>query len=836
MGRIVDEFDVALTQSMWEDYITSHATLGGNLNIDAMPNTVASPTRGEGTVVAVEGNTISPNLDLNILPVNGDYGETSPIDISGSTTSVVDISGTTISTMDMDKSTVSTVYVNSAWDGKSNGTVVALQGGTAVIGLDAFATGNAAVSAFGGITGDREIAFLSDGSLASFGTFGTITLDANFCVTCSCAIPDEVMIRIDGSNFADSTKKVLVAQGGFHEETVYDITVDGDFGYQFMDDGKTLLVTSDLITDTFADADWTAEDVEGKFLGDKVLVWGGNAFASFENAAAKVGATGALYITGGTAGAANVILPANQTNDVWIMANTAGTACAGSLGGNGGALHVDTDFTVGSISGFSFVDINGVSVTVGSMVQFPENGTLNFDVRNWTPDSGPMLNVMPTLGDNASLTVTVSATQGVGTYALADGASGVSGSISVIAVEDNSELCTVTVGGDAVASGERSYSLAVTDSQLLFTIAPSDITPPVAPDDITVGVTAFGQTVVSWPSDDLSAWVTGYDVQLTVGDEGTLIMNDVSGQGVELCNSPADSANVMVKPAQSPTWPEDGKDLGGAPPADGPQVVMAESNGFTDVMFGRPTGVWNANYRAGHVTLPGEKALLKGRNQIGDLYFGSDDASILLLTDDANGDVFFLDDIYSAFPEGMDAQARFAKIDAIQAGAGADVVDLTSQRYEYVGGGMTIRGGLGDDVIWANSGDNLLFGDAGNDRIVGASGNDVLVGGAGDDSMHGLGGDDIFVFGGDWGSDTVEQLATGKVTLWFADGDESKWDAASLTYAAGANSVKVSGVSDVTLKFGDDGSPQYQDLLAVGAFSDFSSDNIFTDKNKGMLV
>ena len=889
----------------------------------------------------------------------------------------------------MDKSIVSTVYVNSAWDGMSNGTVVALQGGTATIGIDAFATGDAAVSAYGDLAGEREIAFLSDGNLTSFGTFNTITLDANFCVTCSCAMPDEVMIHIDGSSFADSTKRVLVAQGGFNEENVNNITVGGGFGYQFIDAGTALLVRSDLITDTFADTEWTAEDIEGKFFGDEALVWKKNAFNNPEEAAAKVGATGTLYIMGGTTGAANVVLPANQTNDVWIMANTAGTAFGGSLGGNGGTLHVDAYFVIGSINGFSFVDINGVSVTVGATVQLPENGTLNFDVRNRTPDSGPMLNVMPTLSDNASLTVTVSTTQTLGVYALVYDVSSFDGNIAVLG-EDGGELCTLTVGSPEI-SGERAYSLTVTNCQLILTVALPDTTPPVAPtasadvitltngnvtvsavfsddstlkeysldgqswstytepvalsengtvsfrgideagnvsdvtsyevtnidkvapaaptfslagdaatdevvvtarwdaddaeclysldgqtwqtctaplrfsddaqvqfktvdaagnsstiadckvklsvmpDDIVAESTGDAQVVVSWSSDGLGDWADGYDVQLTVGDAGTLILNAVSGQGVELCNAPAD-VTVGVKPSHSQKWPAEGKDIESTPAADGPRVVTAETDDFTDVMFGRATGVWNANYRAGHVSLPGEKAKLTGKNQIGDLFLGSDDASILLLTDDANGDVFFLDDIYSAFPEGVDVQARVAKIDSIYAGAGADVVDLTSTRFEYVGGGLTVHGGLGDDVIWANSGHNLLFGDGGNDRLVGASDSDVLVGGAGDDAMHGGGGDDLFVFGGDWGNDTVTQFADGKVTLWFADGDDSKWNESMLTYTDGTNSVQVFGVADVSLKFGDDDSELYQGLLEVGAFEQAVSDRIFRDDDRGMLA
>ena len=78
---------------------------------------------------------------------------------------------------------------------------------------------------------------------------------------------------------------------------------------------------------------------------------------------------------------------------------------------------------------------------------------------------------------------------------------------------------------------------------------------------------------------------------------------------------------------------------------------------------------------------------------------------------------------------------------------------------------------------------------------MGGSDADVIAGGAGNDSLHGGGGDDIFTFCADWGKDTVEQLAEGSVTLWFANGSASNWDASTLTYTDGTNSVKVSGIS-----------------------------------------
>ena len=96
--------------------------------------------------------------------------------------------------------------------------------------------------------------------------------------------------------------------------------------------------------------------------------------------------------------------------------------------------------------------------------------------------------------------------------------------------------------------------------------------------------------------------------------------------------------------------------------------------------------------------------------------------------------------------------------------------------------------------------------------------------------MHGGGGSDIFCFGVDWGTDTVEQLASGSVTLWFEKGSENNWDADTLTYTDGVNSVTVNGVADVTLRFGADTSQP------AGCFDDAASEKIFEDKNKGFLA
>ena len=276
-----------------------------------------------------------------------------------------------------------------------------------------------------------------------------------------------------------------------------------------------------------------------------------------------------------------------------------------------------------------------------------------------------------------------------------------------------------------------------------------------------------------------------------------------------------------------------------------PKLVKSNEDGNADVFFANAVGAWETGYLAQHAGSindwggTNEYTSINGKNKLADIIEGSTDANILLMTDDDNGDALFVDDIYTALPGSVsEQQSRIAQIDEIRAGFGNDIVDMTSQRFEYIGDGLTIRGGAGNDVIWANKGDNWLFGDAGNDRLVGASSNDIIAGGIGNDRMHGGGGDDVFTFCGNWGTDTVEQLATGSVTLWFASGSIENWDKTTLTYTDGDNSVKVSGITveQVKLMFGDDGSDQFASLSGMGAFFDGTTERIFEESGKGILA
>ena len=339
-------------------------------------------------------------------------------------------------------------------------------------------------------------------------------------------------------------------------------------------------------------------------------------------------------------------------------------------------------------------------------------------------------------------------------------------------------------------------------------------------------------SIIVWdaPSESKS-WVEiaqgdSYDKAIRIATDGTAF-DVVSASGAFSCHV-TEAESEFTHASASWTSAE-----------SAPRQVESNRNGRADVFFATVStdDVWTAKYQAKNI-LTGETASITGKNRIRDTFTGSD-ANILYLSDTANGDALFMDDIYSEFGDA----ARLNAIREVRAGAGDDVVDMTTERYAGIPGvsvaRMTVRGGAGDDVIWGAAYNQKLFGDAGNDWIVGSAVDDVIVGGAGDDTLAGGGGNDTFTFGGNWGSDVVSQAADGSVTLWFESGDLSKWDASTLTYTDGTNSVVVSGVAadKITLKFGS--AEGYDTLAAAGAFLESTSEAVFETeamRTKGVLA
>jgi Ca2+-binding RTX toxin-like protein len=73
----------------------------------------------------------------------------------------------------------------------------------------------------------------------------------------------------------------------------------------------------------------------------------------------------------------------------------------------------------------------------------------------------------------------------------------------------------------------------------------------------------------------------------------------------------------------------------------------------------------------------------------------------------------------------------------LEGGAGNNLLDASA----FTLGGVVLRGGLGDDIL------------------KGGPLNDLLDGGAGNDSLSGGAGNDTYVFGENWGSDTIVEVA-----------------------------------------------------------------------------
>lgn len=460
--------------------------------------------------------------------------------------------------------------------------------------------------------------------------------------------------------------------------------------------------------------------------------------------------------------------------------------------------------------------VNEGSLTISGHNTFAatvsNSGSITFDL---TENSNALLSVADDLSQFSGGVYAVAlAADQTGSFLLADQWNTFSGDL-FLTVGDDSTGSRFTVANGAVTSASIEYGA------YLYTLEAATATGALAvtvtrqnhPTELTADADGVGWTGVEAAS--------GYRVELsgtetvTVECVGTAL--DLYGLG----NGDALEWQVQA--------------LSGGNAATGPaittgvtaksRILTAVENGVSDIFFAHASGIWKNGYAAVH-SQTGALAATAGKNRFQDLFAGAADANILFLTDTANGDALFLDDVYS----GHGAHSRVTDIDEIRAGAGDDVIDLTSRHFTGTFENLTLRGGDGNDTLWAyaKSTGNRIFGDLGNDSIVGSYGNDIIAGGAGDDTLSGLGGNDIFAFGGNWGADTVRQAAGGTAILWFAAGTVlENWSASDVVLTDGTNSVTLlDGLTagDVEIRIGASGETgEYEKLADMGAFLENSS-------------
>ena len=172
---------------------------------------------------------------------------------------------------------------------------------------------------------------------------------------------------------------------------------------------------------------------------------------------------------------------------------------------------------------------------------------------------------------------------------------------------------------------------------------------------------------------------------------------------------------------------------------EGADIVRAGSGADTISLSSSDT--FDSSLVALNVKTEG-RIVLDGKTNYSSMIDGEADADTIILMDADNGDAFFLHDAYSdlhqdvstvADHEGMQTAARVISVETIRAGAGDDIIDLTSDTFDMAGTNITLKGEAGNDVLWAAEGNDTLEGGLGDDTLFGGEGNDTLSGGDGAD-------------------------------------------------------------------------------------------------------
>ena len=174
-------------------------------------------------------------------------------------------------------------------------------------------------------------------------------------------------------------------------------------------------------------------------------------------------------------------------------------------------------------------------------------------------------------------------------------------------------------------------------------------------------------------------------------------------------------------------------------------VVAGDGNDYiylgTDGVHAAGLYAWNvdATWQVG----TDARVSVAGLNRMAAVTDGAEGIDFIYLSDGA--DAFFLHDSFSAFHGsattatdsfGDTGTARFIGIEYIVAGAGDDVIDLTSPDYSLEGQSLAVVGGDGNDALWGADSDDDLNGGDGDDTLFGGAGSDTLRGGTGADRFE----------------------------------------------------------------------------------------------------
>ncbi len=402
---------------------------------------------------------------------------------------------------------------------------------------------------------------------------------------------------------------------------------------------------------------------------------------------------------------------------------------------------VDTTCTVMGNAVMADIVMGG-TMSIGNYTIDAQGGGFQFAMGGRYPGTSAMLNRLDGLL-NAELSVSVGSNQRYGSYSLAGGASSVRDDEIEFFIDNESKGFFLAPG---LGESSNSFVRGITEFKLsLSTSKVLNLETFEATDLYIYTVNGIEQKLWRGFAGDAEtgytlsvAWDGNLDAAKNLGttlDGGEIYVNKTQGFGVAQLSNDGDHSDAMAMSKVT---------------ADaGPKLYAGLADGRREDFFAWSGEQWGDGYAAQHASseVASLPISLKGMNRFRDAFQGSTDASVLWLTDDLHGDALCLDDMFSEFGDA----GRVLAFDEVNAGAGDDLLDFSSNRFQENSTALTLRGGAGNDIIWAGTGRPfILYGDEGDDILVGG-------GNVGDQ----------FVFQGDWGNDTVQQLAGAPVELVF---------------------------------------------------------------------
>ncbi|MBQ9087575.1 MAG: AIDA repeat-containing protein [Lentisphaeria bacterium] len=239
--------------------------------------------------------------------------------------------------------------------------------------------------------------------------------------------------------------------------------------------------------------------------------------------------SGSMYVmSGGVANNTTVSSGGDMYMSSGGVANNTTVSSGGSMlissgGVHRGSLYIDED---------AWVDVY-------------QGGIIDFSVNERSVNDGYLVNDLSRISGTPAYTITISNDQAFGTYKLAQGASGFSGSITI--GDGTVDYGTLAVNGTEIIYNERSYSLDQADGNLTLSIIDNnpDTVPPEKPiaklstisltQTVNVSVTYSDDSEVKQYSFDNISWIN-YNGAFEVSNNGTVYFRAQDAAGNESTN------------------------------------------------------------------------------------------------------------------------------------------------------------------------------------------------------------------------------------------------------------------------------------------------------------